>query len=213
MSTGFKLWLDDRNNYAHNQGVNSAIITGPGLPNGGVIFGSNSTQTNFYMYGGNGDYMYPIADDTVLNAIPDRVVYTVKLYAETADAVSVGNAPLRTFSRTIAKRPYLKTELSAALFPTAIVPASHDVSTMNIPGLQTVSWTNPTEVTVNGAMIGWWDGSNDNYVDSEHLLPSTTSVQVDTSSFSVPQVNNGNGRIQESKKGTDLFFDSPPPVW
>ncbi|MBA3014895.1 MAG: hypothetical protein KKD63_03055 [Proteobacteria bacterium] len=49
---------------------------------------------------------------------------------------------------------------------------------------------------MNGVMIGWWDGSNDNYVDSEHLLPSTTSVQLDTSSFSVPQVNNGNGRIQ-----------------
>lgn len=48
------------------------------------------------MYGGNGDYMYPIADDTVLNAIPDQAVYTVKLSAETADAVLVGNAPLRT---------------------------------------------------------------------------------------------------------------------
>lgn len=185
MRTGFSFWLDDNYNYAYNQGVNSAIVTGPGLPVGGVVMDHKFPQTWFSVTSqtnGSGGSHYYIADDSALGSIPDNAVYTVKLYAESAATVTTANTSLRTITDYSPKRPYLNSELSAALWPTLTSPTSHSITAANIPGILNISWTNPAGAAINHADLNWWDGVKSNQVQTK---PATgaTSLQIDTSTF------------------------------
>lgn len=187
--TGFDVSLWDDSLYAYNQGARSAIITGPGLPVAGQVLEHYYPEPVFRLYpkgagghpgGGWGLWL----DDTVISAIPDNAEYTIGIYQETADTVSLSNTPLKTYTKTIVKRPVLNTELNTLLFPALITPSSHDESDLDIPGLVEVSWSNPSNMSVEYINLGLHSpGLNTEYLISTDVTPGDTSATLDTTSL------------------------------
>ncbi len=175
--------------YAYCNGVRSAIITGPGLPAGGLILTHTYPKNEFRIYNqmNNAD-RYVLSDDAAIQAIPDNAVYTFNLYAETADVVSLNNTPLTSGTSLNAKRPLLNSELSAARFPSLSTPSTHALVDAAIPGIQTVSWTAPTGMTVYHVYWNWTGGGNFNYASTD-VDDGETTTTIDTTGFSAPDVN------------------------
>src|SRR3990172_1440188 len=154
-SNGFDVVIWDYNLSAYNHGVNSALITGPGLPPEGLILEHYYPESYFSLFEGSNGYSYPLSDDVIKN-IPDDAKYTITFYSELAKDVSLSNTPVRTETKTFAKRPYLNSELNASLFP-VLTPDSHDLSSLNIGEKLDIKWTNPTDTTVNLVSLSWLD--------------------------------------------------------
>jgi len=187
--TGFGITLWDFSLYAYNQGARSAIITGPGLPVAGQVLEHYYPEPNFRLYP-KGAWGHPSGgwglwlDDTAISAIPDNAVYSIGIYQETADTVSLSDTPLKTYTKTIAKRSVLNSELNTSLFPTLITPSSHDESVLNIPGIVDVSWSNPSNMSVGFINLGLhspdWSTS---YQIMINVTPGDTSATLDTTSL------------------------------
>ncbi|MDF1578601.1 MAG: hypothetical protein P1P81_09200 [Desulfobulbales bacterium] len=188
--TGFNLWTRDEQNYAFNQRVKSLIYTGPGLPAEGVVMEYRDPGNYFGIYDPNGsgeNTWYIVTNDTVLNSIADNSEYTARLYTETADVVSVATStpfPGQTYTFTNPKRPYLNSELSAAMFPTLITPANQNLASLNIGGDIPVAWSNPDPPTgpvVSHVDLSWWnDATGMNYQTWSDLLITATPVATST---------------------------------
>lgn len=183
--SGFCISLWDDSLYAYNQGCLSAIITGPGLPLDGVIlehYYPDESILKLYPKGSpTGGWFYGL-DDTTISSIPNDAEYTISLYAESAATVSLDDTPLKTYTRTLIKRPLLNSELNASLFPTLLIPNSHDESTMNIPGVTEISWANPTNMVADFLNLGLYlPGGSYNTMIMPEFEPGETSIYVDTS--------------------------------
>lgn len=130
-STGIALDTDVSGNM-----VNSAVMTGPGLPASGVPF----VLMNGHLCYNNGSYCdvtYDAMDDATIGAIPDNAVYTV-VYKD------ISNATLETRQFTVAKRPYKKTELASGSFLGTNV-TSHSLADAHYGGTFSFTYTLPTE--------------------------------------------------------------------
>ena len=189
MYTGLDFCAEDESNYAYDQGVRSSIVTGPGLPEAGVVYFRDYRYSCFHIYGtqacGN-EHIYCIDDDFAISAISDGSVYTTRLYAEDAAVVTLANTALQTYTDTLKKRPLLNSELSASVFPTLTNPSSHNIADLNIPGEVTISWTNPANMTVEEAELGWSSGDTNYYVHNNVSLKGGTSVVLDTTGLPAP---------------------------
>ena len=131
-TTGIALDTDDNG----NMGINSAVMTGPGLPPGGVTF----VVTNGRLCYNNSsfcDVTYDAMDDATIGAIPDNSEYTV-VYKD------VSNATLETRKFTVAKRPYKKTELANGSFLGTNV-TSHNMMDAHFGGTFSFTYNLPTE--------------------------------------------------------------------
>jgi len=131
-STGIALDTDD----SGNMGINSAVMTGPGLPAGGALF----VLTNGMLCYNNGSYCdvtYDAMNDATIGAIPDNAEYTV-VYKD------VSSTPLETRKFTVAKRPYMKTELTNGSFVSTNV-TSHSLADAHYGGTFNFTYTLPTE--------------------------------------------------------------------
>ncbi|MDD2542411.1 MAG: hypothetical protein PHH28_15415, partial [Desulfuromonadaceae bacterium] len=99
--TGLRLNIEDRG----GKGVTSAVVTGAGLPAGGVTLTNNIAFDYFSLNTQSGDNLY-VMDDSAIGGIADTgELYTVKLYT--------GTALSATYTETLKKRPYLSTQLTA----------------------------------------------------------------------------------------------------
>lgn len=131
-STGIALDTDD----SGNMGINSAVMTGPGLPAGGVTF----VLTNGSLCYDNGSYCdvtYDAMDDATIGTIPDNAEYTV-VYKD------VSSVTLETRKFTVAKRPYKRTELANGSFLGTNV-TSHSLADAHYGGTFNFTYTLPTE--------------------------------------------------------------------
>ncbi len=162
-----------------NNDLQWALVTGPGLPSGGVTIqkpvGSGvidlvpfNPQTPYHITGTTGWWpwidVYPL-DDTTIAQIPDNAEYTFKFYDSSSNFVE-----RRTM--TLPKRPFLSTELAGA-FPTINLP-SHSLSSLPASGAFTFGYTLPP-VTAFGAVglqaaLQLWDGSGD-YAEGDASPP------------------------------------------
>jgi hypothetical protein len=180
--SGFAIQLWDDNFYAYNQGARSAIITGPGLPITGQILKHYYPEPTFRLYP-TGEWGLWL-DDTTISTIPDNSTYTIGIYEETADTVSLSDTPLQSYTKTFTKGPMLNLELNVSLFPALITPSSHDESVLNIPGLVEVSWTNPSNMAVDWTALGLhspdWSAE---YMTSTDVTPGDESATLDTTSL------------------------------
>ena len=184
--TGFGIQLWDDTFFAYNHGARSAIITGPGLPMGGQILEHYYPEPNFRLYP-KGAWGHPSGgwglwlDDTAISAIPDNATYTISIYEEPADTVSLSDTPLQSYTRTFPKGPVLNSELNTSLFPALITPSSHDESVLDVPGFVDVSWTNPSNMEVDWTALGLHspDWSIGYLIDTE-VFPGDTSAIIDT---------------------------------
>lgn len=125
------LYFDVRADQPGNANVFSAVITGPGLPNSGVMI-------DWWNFGG---YFYGFDNDMTIAAIPDNAVYTINLYDD-------GNNLLASYSQTLPKRPPMFGEFSAASFPTFTVQTLDALMTFMGGDIQ-VTWTLPAGLFSN----------------------------------------------------------------
>jgi hypothetical protein len=184
--TGFDLWTEDEHNYAYERGVMSVIYTGPGMPAGGVVMEHLFPINRFGIYDPNGwigNTWYTGATDAALGNIADNSEYTAVLCAETADVVAASGCTnvLQTYTFTNPKRPYLKSELSASMFPTLTTPANQNLDSLNIGGDIPVAWSNPsTGSVVNEVHLSWNDVTDTNWWTESDPLITATSVATST---------------------------------
>jgi hypothetical protein len=183
-ATGFHLSAGDDSSYAYNNGVRSAVITGPGLPDTGVVLNHDFPQTRLSPYNA-GSSFYRIADDAAIANIPDNAEYTIELCSEAAADLAADPATcsaLQTYAYTIAKRPLANSELSAADFAAITAPTGHALADANIGGTLDVAWTLPAGSIVEH--VGLSVGNNNTSLEfGEHPMDATTSATLDTSTF------------------------------
>jgi hypothetical protein len=160
--TGLRFDIEDRG----GKGITSAVVTGAGLPSGGVTLIYNVATHYFEISGQNGGNLYSMTD-TAIGAIADTgEIYTVKLY----DA----NGLAATYTEKIKKRPYLSTELTAASFPNITSPTVAQLHAFT-GGNATVTWTLPSGLTNDWLSVQIADNSGNSAMFEASLLPTDTS--------------------------------------
>ena len=178
--TGFQFYVQDAQNYAYDQGIRSAIVTGPGLGDG-VVLAPGSDDVFELREGGYPFYF--IDDDAIIAGIGDNAAYTITLCTEEPAAVSgiddCSGQDSATF--TVPKRPFLHSELEASYFPALTTPASHVLEAAHTGGVLDFSWTNPDNMTVHKADLIWEDTDDQQVGFDAEALDSVTSAQIDTS--------------------------------
>ena len=168
--SGFDVDIEDNGNY----GLQSAKITGPGLPQGGITlskpanepvrlwldtqYRNNTIPThswNLYVMG-----------DTTIGSIPDNSTYTIEIY-------DANGGLIETRTVKIPKRPFMRSELTDGHFPTFGGITSHSISAANIGGALTFTYAKPTAFLTAWlwANLNFWDYSgNSAWYDTDLLL-------------------------------------------
>lgn len=186
--TGFELGIDDDSNYAYDQGVRSAIVTGPGLPADGVLLAHQFPETSLDLYI-NGGGFYEINDDALIATIPDNAEYTHTLCSEAADDLNNNGhntcTVLKTYTTIEMKPPLPKSALNASMFATLTSPSSHDLSDLNFGTLINVSWTNPVSTFSGEIGLNWMTSGQSFWVDDEGDVSATTAT-LDTIGLPAP---------------------------
>jgi hypothetical protein len=171
--TGLELGADDDYNYAYNQGARSAIVTGPGLPDTGIVLEHRFPENAFRLYppDGTAGTLYAIANDALIATIPDNAEYTLSLCSESA-AELTGNTGactvLQTCKETVMKPPLLNSEMNASLFASLLEPNSHNASDLNFGGEISVRWTIPENTVSKNVHLTWVTSSIQYEVEDEN---------------------------------------------
>ncbi len=133
--TGLNLSVDDQ---AH-AGVNSALVSGPGLPQAGVLLTVQNGDTQLYIPTnvacGFGS-AYPLSD-AALAGVSDGNQYTMVLYG----SGNGSGTPLATYTSTLFKAPVLNSALSGVAFAT--VDNASTLTSLLSGGTFVLDWTLP----------------------------------------------------------------------
>ena len=149
IKTGLRINIEDRG----GRGITKAVVTGAGLPSGGVTLINNIAWDQFQIEGQNSGDFYAMTDGQIAAIADSGEAYTVKLY--------IGDTLAATYTEKLTKRPYLNTELTAAMFPAITSPTMTEMRAFT-GGSGTVSWTLPA-----GLDNGWLSvGLNDHFGNS-----------------------------------------------
>lgn len=163
IATGLRLDIEDRG----GRGITSAVVTGAGLPVGGVILINNIAYEDFQIEGQQYGGDFYSMDDTAIAGIADSgEIYTVELY--THGVLSA------TYTEKLKKRPYLSSELSSASFP-AISQQTLDQMQSFTGGNATVNWTLPAGLINDWLSVGLGDNEGNTAMFEAGLLPTETS--------------------------------------
>ncbi|MFA5779951.1 MAG: fibronectin type III domain-containing protein [Elusimicrobiota bacterium] len=172
--SGINCWAEDDGNF----NIQSATITGPGLPADGIIIRKPQNEPTdlsldpAYQTTGVNSELY-VMSDAVISAIPDNALYTIKVYDSSGTLVE-------TRTVTLPKRPFMSTELTAAHFPTFGI-TSHALSAANIGGTLTFSYAKPTASYTTAEMysgLSYYDGSGNRAEYRKDLLLNQTSASI-----------------------------------
>lgn len=164
----FHVHIDDNGNY----GLQSAKITGPGLPAGGLTLSKPANEPvrlrldTQYRNSAINNWCHYVMSDTTIASIPDNSIYTIEIY-------DANGGLIETRTRKIAKRPFMISELTNGHFPTLGGITSHSISAANIGGALTFTYAKPTAflTTWLDAGLSFWDNSgNDAWYDTDLLL-------------------------------------------
>lgn len=161
-----------------NLGLQSAKITGSGLPSGGITLSKPANEpvwlyldTPYQNSTLNSSHLYAM-NDTTIGSIPDNSIYTVEIKDAT-------NGIIETRTTKIAKRPFMTSELTNGHFPTSNI-TSHSLSATNIGGTFTFTYAKPTAF-----LTAWLDAGLDLWDNSGHSLWLSTDLPLNQSSGSI----------------------------
>lgn len=128
----FNIRDDDSSNSA---AIDHLMISGPGLPAGGVRYQRSAAGDQFAPVGTGNPFWLPLTDtcngnfgasglsDSTIAAIPDFAAYTIAAFAADNSAISLGASG--TYTELIPKRPMTRAEvLVATTFPTITAPTA-----------------------------------------------------------------------------------------
>ncbi|MDA8171369.1 MAG: hypothetical protein M0Z48_05995 [Nitrospiraceae bacterium] len=157
-NSGIYLEVDDPGNF----GIQNAVVTGPGLPAGGVQLTLN---------------YHPMVtmNDATISQIPDNAVYTFAVYN--------GTGLVETRTITVPKRPFMSSELNG-IFPTLGGVTSHLLPAANIGGTFTFSYTPATAYSTAGlrSKFEFYDNNGDGADFGQNLMLNKTSASYTTTS-------------------------------
>ena len=150
--TGLHLEIDDMSAVV----LGSAVVTGPGLPVGGVtlVAQGNSSQLsistpNPLCPGCTREQLWDMADDKIAEVLPNSV-YTVKLYDNSA-------VLLATYSEVVPVAPALNTEAAALSYPSI-------TNMVNLAGrgniTLTPAWTIPAGLRAKKVEVSMYSSSD-----------------------------------------------------
>ncbi|MBU1169297.1 MAG: hypothetical protein KKD44_07010 [Proteobacteria bacterium] len=189
LQTGIDFNLNDDTGYAYDHDVRSAVVTGPGLPTGGVVYEHMYPDSDFYVYNpsGSNTHFYVIDNDDDVSDIPDNAEYTFTLCEEDAETIYSGVSCTARYTRTesIGKAPVRNADLNTSYFVTLTSPPHHMSSLLNFGGPISASWTIPHGYYADEALLVWDSGGTQYHV-SEDLGPQSTSVTLDTTGLPAP---------------------------
>ncbi|MBU2643258.1 hypothetical protein KKI24_01015 [bacterium] len=163
-------------------GIQSAIVTGPGLPDGKLVMKNNAgwfciVDVNSACVGN----MFQFTSDTEASSVPANPQYTFNFYDIAAADVSLGDTALATYTVVVPGAPFLPTELDSSDFPIFNPePVSHLVADLDIGGVLTYNWINVAGFIPNSFNLGWMEGSSNFNVHAPIISPTATSVTLDT---------------------------------
>jgi uncharacterized protein (TIGR03437 family) len=181
------LHFDIEANYPAGANVQSAVVTGPGLPQVGIILNKQINYEWFSISNTNGDNLYSMTDPATIDSIPENAAYTIVLKS---GADGAGNV-LGTYTETVRKGPMKLSELSAASFPTITAPTVTDLEAYN-GGSLTINWTLPTGLESRWVELTLADqGFTNTAREEKDVLAAATSktLTIDPSSFSFTVAN------------------------
>ncbi|MBW4054910.1 MAG: hypothetical protein HIU83_05840 [Proteobacteria bacterium] len=164
IQTGLRLNIEDRG----GKGITSAVVTGAGLPSGGVTLNNNIANHYFDIQPSGGNY-YTMTD-AAINTIADTgEIYTVKLF--------IGTTLAGTYTEKLRKRPYLHTELTSASFPQITKPTPTDLQALIGTSTDinaTASWILPAGLTNDWLTVQVQDISGNSAMYETSLTPTQT---------------------------------------
>lgn len=223
--TGFEFYINDDNNYAYSQGVRSAVITGPGLPDTGLVFAhlfDFTAENEFGLYksdGTAGGSFYVISatnnlNDSAVTGIPDNAVYTFTLCTQAPDVVfadiSTCDAVFATTSTSM-KPPLPISSLTTSNFAVLTSPSSHLFSSFPIGTVFNVSWTKPAETTsgeVGFAINNLWISSDPGSEATTTEL-DTIGVSADLTSYAGLFIRVEDMWGRDFNLGWDIYNSAP----
>ncbi|WP_432822607.1 hypothetical protein [Trichloromonas sp.] len=162
ITTGLMVDINDRG----GRNITRAVVTGAGLPAGGVTLVNNIERDYFEIVGQNNGNHYAMTDAAINEIAESGEVYTAKLY----DASGL----VATYTVTLGKRPYLASELTVAKFPVITTPTLAELRTF-VGGAATVAWTMPEGLSNDWLDVGINDNAGNSAIFEAELLPADTS--------------------------------------
>ncbi|MBI5098214.1 MAG: hypothetical protein HZB30_03110 [Nitrospirae bacterium] len=176
IESGINCFINDNGKW----GLQKAVITGPGLPVGGITLSKPQDEPDRLLLDEpyrsdiptHNRYLY-VMNDKIIKKIPNNAVYTVKIYDIN------NNTPIETREITILKRPFKRSELKRkkpSYFPKLNGITSHELSAAGIGDTLIFSFTKPAAYKVNAmeAVLNFWDYSG-NSKRHEKELPLTVN--------------------------------------
>lgn len=161
-----------------NQGLQSAIITGPGLPEQGIEMAKGTPdavdmepvdfQNEFY-------HVYPMSDATI-GALPEmNLTYTM-------DIKGAQGKTIETRTKTLPKRPFKVSEVSSGYFLQVSGIPNHNTSSLHLGGGPlSFTYAKPTAYQVGdiGVEVGYW-GSSGWDATTQNIPTDGTSANIVT---------------------------------
>ncbi len=170
IESGINCYIDDNGQW----GLQKAVITGPGLPAGGITLSKPQDEPDRLLLDElyrsdiptHNQYLY-VMNDKIIKKIPNKAVYTVNVY-------DINNVLIETREITIPKRPFKRSELKKrkpSYFPKLNGITSHELSAADIGGTLTFSFTKPAayKVYTISAALNFWDYSGNSEWDEKEL--------------------------------------------
>lgn len=175
--SGFNSYIEDNGNYA----LQSARITGPGLPAGEITLSKPANEpVKLWLdtqYQNNtiptDSWNFYVMSDTAIGSISDNSTYTIEIY-------DANNALIETRTRKFSKRPFMRSELTDGHFPTFGGITSHSISAANIGGTLTFTYAKPTAFLTAWMEAGldFWDYSGNHADYWRNLLLNQSSGSI-----------------------------------
>lgn len=160
--TGLRFGIEDLG----GRGITSAVVTGAGLPDGGVTLINDISYDEFQFEGQNKGNFYDMSDTAIGTIADTGEIYTFKLY--------IGETLAATYTETSRKRPYLKTSLTVANFPAITSPTLAQLRAFS-GGDATISWTLPVGLTNDWLSAHIYDFSGNYAMFETSPLPADTT--------------------------------------
>lgn len=166
IQTGLNINIEDRG----AKGITSAVVTGKGLA-APLTLVKQISQEWFAIQGNQFNTNMHFMNDTQIGAIADSgEVYTIQLYT--------GSTLTATYTEKLKKRPYLNSELTAAMFPAVTAPTAAQLGAFT-SGSLTVAWALPAGL-VNDWLSVFINDNTGNSAKAEYSLAPADRSKVIT---------------------------------
>jgi hypothetical protein len=198
-TTGLNLTIDNKG----QQPIGSAVVTGPGLPGGGVTlvnqFSTQNNDTNTWFAITTTDALNPACNngggnncgnnnwnmsDTSIGQISPGSAYTVMIYDTS------GTNLVETDYITLPVAPILNTALPQTTFP-SINSGMLSLNGVNTDTTLTLGWTIPTGFSWNDVNVNVWQNGNGGQSEYVSANSPTTAALTGTSTLIVTAPTSG----------------------